>query len=137
MVEGPVFPAYMSTAHRVVAVVSIFLALGALGCILFGWAVSMRDYLGIDKSLRDVAVAVWAFALPAFFVVEETWFLPKVPPHTQQDVAQFYEDQKKARFTWLAIGGIVSVLIGLTAPTFPPAGSSPSTPPAATPPPGG
>jgi hypothetical protein len=49
-----------------------------LGSMLFGWKFYL-DFIGIHRALRHVAVALWAFLLPAWFTVEEAWFYYKRP----------------------------------------------------------
>ncbi|MFC7477958.1 hypothetical protein ACFQS7_26665 [Dankookia sp. GCM10030260] len=104
--------AYMTPVHKAVFWLSIIGALAILAAMLFGARTSLESTLDINRTLRDVAIALWAFALPAFFVLEETLFAPRDPVK----LAIFMEDQRKARAVWLFVGGLVAVMIGATAP---------------------
>lgn len=103
---------HMTTLHKVIFVLSLLSAIAILGAMLFGGRFNLNAILAIDRNLRDVAIAVWAFAFPAFFVLEETLFAPK----DAEKLAIFMEDQKKARAVWIFVGGVVAVMIGATAP---------------------
>jgi formate-dependent nitrite reductase cytochrome c552 subunit len=73
------------------------------------------DAIGIHRSLRDVAIALWSFLLPSWFTVEEAWFAPK----DGAELNDFRELQRKARLTWTIAAGAVGILIGATAPSGP------------------
>src|SRR5215469_14537529 len=106
----------LTWSHLVAIVAACTAAIAVLGSMLFGWNVYL-DSVGIHRTLRDVAVALWAFLLPAWFTVEEAWFTPKDPDLL--DV--FRERQSKARLTWTITAGAVSVIIGMSAPSTQPA----------------
>jgi hypothetical protein len=110
----------MTWTHIAAATLAGVAALVLLASMIFGWNYYL-DYIGVHRTLRDVAVALWAFLLPAWFTVEETWFSP-VNDATQLNI--FRERQQKARLTWTIVAGAVSVLIGATAPSSQAASSS-------------
>jgi hypothetical protein len=89
-----------------VAAIALFVAM------IFGWN-RYLDAIGIHRSLRDVAIALWSFLLPSWFTVEEAWFSPKDP--TKRD--DFRERQRKAQLTWTIVAGAVGIIIGVTAPS--------------------
>jgi hypothetical protein len=83
----------------------------------------LNDYvegMGVERTLRDTAIALWAFLLPAWFIIEEAWFAPTDP--TKQE--RFRRRQRNARMTSVAVAGAVSILIGASAPK-----TNPTTPP--------
>ena len=79
------------------------------------WLEYYLDAIGIHRSLRDVAIALWSFLLPSWFTVEEAWFAPK----DGAELNDFRELQRKARLTWTIADGAVGILIGATAPSGP------------------
>ena len=106
----------LTWSHLLAIVGACIAAVAVLFSMLFGWKIYLDD-IGIHRTLRDVAVALWAFLLPAWFTVEEAWFTPKDPDLL--DV--FRERQSKARLTWTIAAGAVSVIIGMSAPSTEPA----------------
>jgi hypothetical protein len=78
-------------------------------CILFGHSFSL-DIIGVKSTLREMALALWAFLLPAWFTVEAMWFAPPTTDH--KAIAEFHADQNRARATWLIVGGVITILIG-------------------------
>ena len=90
---------------------AVALALVLVAGMLFGYQYSLQRLFGIDRYVRDVCIALWAFLLPAWFTLEEAWFAPKDP----DALARFREQQQKARMLWVVVGGAVAVIIGSTA----------------------
>jgi hypothetical protein len=116
----------LTWSHLLAIAGACIAAVAVLSSMLFGWKIYLDD-IGIHRTLRDVAVALWAFLLPAWFTVEEAWFTPKDPDLL--DV--FRERQSKARLTWTIAAGAVSAIIGMSAPSTQPApAASGSTAPA-------
>ena len=107
----------MTSSHRLAVILATIGAVALLFAMLFGtW--SLEPYIGVPRSFRDTAVALWGFLLPAWFVVEEAWFAP--PPNSPPaEQAAFRAGQQKARLAWLIVGGAIGIVIGLTAPTLP------------------
>ena len=62
----------MSRAHQITIFGAIAGALLLLAGMLLGHDVSLKDAVGVNRSVRDVAIALWAFLLPAWFTLEET-----------------------------------------------------------------
>jgi hypothetical protein len=104
----------MTRGHRAAVLGAIAGALVLLAAMLFGWHFNLKEVLGVDRYLRDIAVALWAFLLPAWFTVEELWFSP--PSTNPAQLEKFREGQRKARATWAIVGGAVAIVIGATAP---------------------
>jgi hypothetical protein len=102
----------MTKAHNAAVWGAGLGAIGLLAAILFGWKYQLDGIIGVPRNLWDVVVALWAFLLPAWFTLEETWFAPT----SEKDLVSFREGQRKARLTWLIVGGAVGIVIGLTAP---------------------
>jgi hypothetical protein len=105
----------MTKAHIAAVVGAGFGAAILLATILFGWKCHLDSIIGVPRTARDIAVALWAFLLPAWFTLEETWFAPT----SEGDLIVFRERQRTARLTWLIAGGAVAIVIGLTAQTLP------------------
>ena len=105
----------LTWAHLMAIAGACIAAAAILGSMLFGWDIYL-DSIGIHRTLRDVAVALWAFLLPAWFTVEEAWFTPKDPDLLNV----FRERQSNARLTWTVAAGAVSVIIGMSAPSTQP-----------------
>src|SRR5437868_7711213 len=78
--------------------------------MIFGWNIYL-DAIGVHRSMRDVAIALWSFLLPSWFTVEEAWFTP----NDATKLNDFRELQRKARLTWTIAAGAVGILIGVTA----------------------
>jgi hypothetical protein len=106
----------LTWSHLAAIAAACIAAIAVLCSMLFGWNVYL-DFIGIHRTLRDVAVALWAFLLPAWFTVEEAWFTPKDPALLNA----FRERQSNARLTWTVAAGAVSVIIGMSAPSTQPA----------------
>lgn len=104
----------MTRAHQVTIFAAVAGALLLLAGMLFGHKVSLNDAVGVNRSVRDVAIALWAFLLPAWFTLEETWFAP--PADQPDQLARFQAMQRKARLTWVIAAGAVAVILGVSAP---------------------
>lgn len=98
-------------SHKWAIVLATLGAILLLVGILFGWRYSLKDLLGIDRTVRDAAIALWAFLLPAWFTFEEWW-----APQDATQLATFRKNQQYARYGWTAAGGVIAILIGLGAP---------------------
>lgn len=103
----------MSKAHSWTVAAAGVVALLLLAAMLTGGRSSLAEEIGVDRSLRDVAVALWAFLLPAWFTLEEAWFAP--PTHQSQKLAAFHRTQRAARITWTTVSGAVAIVIGTSA----------------------
>jgi hypothetical protein len=114
----------MTVGHLAAVLGATVAAVALFGAMLFGWNYYL-DAIGIHRSLRDVAIALWAFLLPSWFTVEEAWFAPKDP--TKLD--DFRELQRKARLTWTIVAGAVGIIIGVTAPAGEPFRAHPTNNP--------
>ena len=104
----------MTYGHMAAAAAATVAAAAVLAAMIFGWNYYL-DAIGIHRSLRDVAIALWSFLLPSWFTVEEAWFSPKAGA----ELNDFRELQGKARLTWTIAAGAVGILIGATAPSSP------------------
>lgn len=120
----------MKYAHPIAIVLACLGAVVLLAGMLFGAHKSVNDLIAVDinvdRSVRDVSLALWTFLLPAWFSVEEQWFSPE-----ERDAAKknrFAEGQKKARYTWTVVAGAMAIILGISAPS-----STPPKPSAAAP----
>ena len=113
----------MSTARLIAIALATLVAFALLAGMLFGHTATLKNWTGIDHSVRDVSLALWAFLLPSWFTLEEAWFAPKDP----DELAEFYAVQKRGRITWLIVAGAVAILIGSTAPEAPAAQNEKAT----------
>ena len=104
----------MSYSHIAAVLAATVAAATVLAGMIFGWNIFL-DTIGVHRSVRDVAIALWSFLLPSWFTVEEAWFSPKDPAKLDD----FRELQRKARLTWTIAAGAVGILIGATAPSGP------------------
>jgi hypothetical protein len=102
----------MTFGHIAAVLGATVAAIALFGAMIFGWNYYL-DAIGIYRSLRDVAIALWAFLLPSWFTVEEAWFSPKDPA----ELDDFRDLQRKARLTWTIVAGAVGIIIGVTAPS--------------------
>jgi len=102
----------MTTGRLIAIALATLVALVLLAGMLFGHSATLERWTGLDSSVRDVCLALWAFLLPSWFTLEEAWFAPKDP----DALADFYAVQKRGRITWLIVAGAVAILIGSTAP---------------------
>ena len=73
----------MTYGHMAAAGAATVAAAAVLAAMIFGWNYYL-DAIGIHRSLRDVAIALWSFLLPSWFTVEEAWFAPKNGGGTQR-----------------------------------------------------
>ena len=104
----------MTRAHRAAIILAIAGAFCLLLAMLFGNYSLADTPVHVPRTVRETAVALWSFLMPAWFTVEEAWFTPKADDPAA--VEAFREGQRKARLTWLVVGGAVGIVIGLTAP---------------------
>jgi len=100
----------MTYGHMAAAGAATVAAAAVLAAMIFGWNYYL-DAIGIHRSLRDVAIALWSFLLPSWFTVEEAWFSPK----DAAKLDDFRELQRKARLTWTIAAGAIAIIIGATA----------------------
>ncbi|MBP2302699.1 hypothetical protein [Azospirillum picis] len=107
----------MTRLHIFAIVLAILCAIALLVGMLFGHQVTLERQLGLPRSLRDISVALWAFLLPAWFMLEDVWFAPDGSDPAK--IRRFRDAQQKARLTWVVVGGAVGIVIGLTAPNLP------------------
>jgi hypothetical protein len=104
---------FTSPHHLVAAALAVVVALLLIAGMLLGGMRSLPDVFTVHKSIRDIAVALWAFLLPAWFMLEEVWFGP--PASEPERLARFRAGQRKAQQTWVIVGGAVAIIIGLSA----------------------
>jgi hypothetical protein len=100
----------MTYGHIAAVLAATIAAAAVLAGMIFGWNIYL-DTIGVHRSVRDVAIALWSFLLPSWFTVEEAWFSPK--DATKLD--DFRELQRKARLTWTIAAGAIAIIIGATA----------------------
>jgi hypothetical protein len=100
----------MTYSHIAAVLAATVAAAAVLAGMIFGWNIYL-DAIGVHRSMRDVAIALWSFLLPSWFTVEEAWFAPK--DATKLD--DFRELQRKARLTWTIVAGAIAIIIGATA----------------------
>jgi hypothetical protein len=105
----------MGKARFSAGIIATLIGVALLAGILFGWSVRLDKVLGVDRSLRDLSVALWAFLVPAWYQLEEAWFAPVGDP---DEMERFIQNQKKARLTWTIIGGAAAIVIGISAPNL-------------------
>jgi len=91
----------MSKARLIAIVLASMVAFVLLAGMLFGHTATLKPWTGVDLSVRDVSLALWAFLLPSWFTLEEAWFAPTDPVA----LAEFYALQKRGRITWLIVAG--------------------------------
>ena len=104
----------MRNAHTVLIISAVIIAIALLAGILFGAREPLPKSIGADQSVRDVALALWTFLIPAWFMVESAWFTP--PEEDPSALKRFLAAQNAARLTWTVVGGAVAIVIGATAP---------------------
>ncbi len=99
----------MTYGHLAAVLAAGIAAVALFAAMILGWNYYL-DVIGIHRTLRDVAIALYAFLLPSWFTVEEAWFSPKDPTKLES----FRELQRKARLTWTIAAGAISIIIGIT-----------------------
>ena len=99
----------MTYGHLAAVLAASVAAVALFAAMILGWNYYL-DAIGIHRTLRDVAIALYAFLLPSWFTVEEAWFSPKDPAKLES----FRELQRKARLTWTIAAGAISIVIGIT-----------------------
>ena len=99
----------MTYGHLAAVLAATVAAMALFASMIFGWNYYL-DVVGIHRTLRDVAIALYAFLLPSWFTVEEAWFSPK----DATKLENFRELQRKARLTWTIVAGAISIVIGIT-----------------------
>jgi hypothetical protein len=104
----------MTYGHLAAVLAASVAAVGLFAAMILGWNYYL-DAIGIHRTLRDVAIALYAFLLPSWFTVEEAWFSPKDPARLES----FRELQRKARLTWTIAAGAISIVIGITGSSGP------------------
>lgn len=104
----------MTYGHLAAVLAASVAAVLLFGSMILGWNYYL-DAIGIHRTLRDVAIALYAFLLPSWFTVEEAWFSPKDPTKLES----FRELQRKARLTWTIAAGAISIVIGITGSSGP------------------
>ena len=100
----------MTYSHIAAVLAATVAAAAVLAGMIFGWNIYL-DTIGVHRSVRDVAIALWSFLLPSWFTVEEAWFAPK----DATKLEDFRELQRKARLTWTIAAGAIAIIIGATA----------------------
>jgi hypothetical protein len=100
----------MTYGHIAAVLAATAAAVAVLAGMILGWNIYL-DAIGVHRSVRDVAIALWSFLLPSWFTVEEAWFTP----NDATKLNDFRELQRKARLTWTIAAGAVGILIGVTA----------------------
>jgi len=100
----------MTYGHIAAVLAATIAAAAVLAGMIFGWNIYL-DTIGVHRSVRDVAIALWSFLLPSWFTVEEAWFSPK----DAAKLDDFRELQRKARLTWTIAAGAIAIIIGATA----------------------
>jgi hypothetical protein len=99
----------MTYGHLAAILAASVAAVALFAAMILGWNYYL-DFIGIHRTLRDVAIALYAFLLPSWFTVEEAWFSPK----DATQLESFRELQRKARLTWTIVAGAISIVIGIT-----------------------
>jgi hypothetical protein len=100
----------MTYSHIAAVLAATVAAAAVLAGMILGWNIYL-DAIGVHRSMRDVAIALWSFLLPSWFTVEEAWFAPK----DATKLEDFRELQRKARLTWTIAAGAIAIIIGATA----------------------
>ena len=100
----------MTYGHIAAVLAATIAAAAVLAGMIFGWNIYL-DTIGVHRSVRDVAIALWSFLLPSWFTVEEAWLSPK----DAAKLDDFRELQRKARLTWTIAAGAIAIIIGATA----------------------
>jgi hypothetical protein len=84
-------------------VVAFIIAIGLIGAMLFGFD-TKATWIGLNQTLRQVAVAAWCVGLPAWFLIEDALFAPQGDP---KKLAEFHDGQRRANIAWAAFGGFI------------------------------
>jgi len=71
----------MTYGHIAAVLAATIAAAAVLAGMIFGWNIYL-DTIGVHRSVRDVAIALWSFLLPPWFTVEEAWFHQKMPQNS-------------------------------------------------------
>ena len=71
----------MTYGHIAAVLAATIAAAAVLAGLIFGWNIYL-DTIGVHRSVRDVAIALWSFLLPPWFTVEEAWFHQKMPQNS-------------------------------------------------------
>jgi hypothetical protein len=101
------------TLHHVAVFLAIFVGIALLCGMLFGGGRSkIQDYIGLDRSIRDISVALWSFLLPSWYTIEANFFAPV----DEKALIDFHRNQSNARYFWTVMGGAVAIIIGVSAP---------------------
>lgn len=116
----------MTKYHIGTVILAVVSAVGILLAMVFGHEATLES-IGVNRTVRDVAIALWAFLLPAWFTLEEAWFAP--PDEDTDAVAAFQRLQTRGRLTWTIAAGAIAIVIGTSAPAT--AGAETDTAPAA------
>ena len=97
------------TTHKAAIIGSTFIGALLLVGALFGHGLSLNQlHMGVDRTLRDVSIALWIFLLPSWFTFEEN-FAPEDP----DALVLFRKRQQTARGAWtIASGAIFIVVLG-------------------------
>ncbi|MDB5677449.1 hypothetical protein [Sphingomonas bacterium] len=93
------------------AVVGInIVAIALIAGMLFGGRQPMPAALSIDRTVRDVSIALWSFIIPAWFTLETAAFAPRV----DADKLVFYDKQRVGQLFATFVGTIVAIILGLS-----------------------
>jgi hypothetical protein len=105
----------MTLTHHAAVAAAILVALVIFYFMIFGSNIRLTR-IANSRSARDVAIALWAFLLPAWFTIEDQVFGP--PPGDTKYV-EFHKGQEVARYLWTVVAGVIAIIIGASAPSLP------------------
>jgi len=100
----------MTPMHKVAVGAATVGALLLVAGMIFGNHIS---FPGGHGTIRDISIALWAFALPWWFEIEE-WFAPD----DEAGMKRFQRGQKFGRRLWIGVGAMVAIIIGVSAPQY-------------------
>lgn len=97
-----------SIAIAAVNVLAFLLILG----MLLGGEVLMPEQFHIDRTVRDLSIALWTFIIPAWFSLETATFSPRTGGAAAK--AKFYDNQRVGQIWATFVGTVVAIILGLS-----------------------
>ena len=101
----------MRLHHIAIAAVNLVAVLLILG-MLMGAEIKMPEILHVDRTIRDLCIALWSFVIPAWFVLETATFCPRTDDLAAK--TQFYENQRVGQMWATFVGTVVAIILGLS-----------------------
>ena len=102
----------MSLGHKWAVAGAVLVEVLLLVGILFGFKAHPTG-IGVDsKTIREVCLAIWVVAVPAWFTTESVAFSPD--PSDAKRVAEFARGQKVGQAIAALLGLVITTAIGLS-----------------------